>query len=163
MPGSAGKRFAGPRFSTVKAGSLTAIAAAIAGMLHASSATAAGDVVVGVSATLSGPIAQLGETGLRGIQSAVEAINSQGGLLGKTIRVVTADDGMSPATGTTNVRRMILSDHVVALFGPVTSAVGAAEVIDLSKSRAISPEATSASPSRAIAWRYWRSCGAARS
>ena len=129
MPGSAGKRFAGPRFSTVKAGSLTAIAAAIAGMLHASPATAAGDVVVGVSATLSGPIAQLGETGLRGIQSAVEAINSQGGLLGKTIRVVTADDGMSPATGTTNVRQMILSDHVVALFGPVTSAVGAAEVI----------------------------------
>lgn len=127
MLSSAQKCLGSLGFFTNSARSLTAIAAAFAFALQASPAVAAGDVVIGVSTTLSGPISQLGQTGLHGIQSAVDAINAHGGLLGKTIRVVTADDGMSPATGTTNVRQMILSDHAVAIFGPVSSAVGAAE------------------------------------
>lgn len=102
-------------------------AALVACALHATPAAAAGEVVIGVSTTLSGPIAQLGQTGLRGMQAAVDAINSHGGLLGKTVRIKSADDALSPATGTTNVRQMILSDHAVAIIGPVSSAVGAAE------------------------------------
>ena len=58
---------------------------------------------------------------------AADAINASGGLLGKKINVVTADDNTSPATGASNVRQMILSDHAAAIFGPVSSAVAAAE------------------------------------
>jgi branched-chain amino acid transport system substrate-binding protein len=90
-------------------------------------ALAADVVTVGVSTTLSGSIAELGHTGLMGIQMALDQLNSRGGLLGKQIKVVSADDGASPANGASNVRHMILADKAVAIFGPVSSAVGTAE------------------------------------
>jgi len=88
---------------------------------------AAETVTIGISTTLSGSIAELGQTGLRSIQLAVEKLNAEGGLLGKQIKVVSADDGASPANGASNVRHMILVDKAVAIFGPVSSAVGTAE------------------------------------
>lgn len=102
----------------------TAVALAAAGALPAE---AQGTVTVGQSTTLSGPIAELGVTGMHGVELALDAINASGGLLGKKVKLVTADDHMSPATGTSNTRRMILSDKAVAIFGPVSSAVGIAE------------------------------------
>lgn len=86
-----------------------------------------GSVTVGVSTTLSGSIAELGQTGLQGIQLAVANINAHGGLLGKTVKVVSADDGATPATGASNARNMILNDHAVAMFGPVASSIASAE------------------------------------
>ena len=99
-------------------------AALVAGAV---SAQAQGTVVVGESTTLSGPIAELGVTGVQGVQMAIDSINAAGGLLGKQIKLVTADDHLSPATGTSNIRQMILSDKAVAIFGPVASSVGVAE------------------------------------
>lgn len=84
-------------------------------------------VTVGLSTTLSGPIAELGVTGKQGVEMAIDAINASGGLLGKQVKLATADDNLSPATGTSNIRHMILSDKAVAIFGPVSSAVGVAE------------------------------------
>lgn len=86
-----------------------------------------GSVAIGESTTLSGSIAELGQTGLQGLQMAVDDLNAKGGLLGKKITVVSADDNATPSTGASNARNMILNDHVVALFGPVSSAVAAAE------------------------------------
>jgi|GEM_PF-169781 branched-chain amino acid transport system substrate-binding protein len=103
----------------------TGLAAAL--VLAGSLTARAGEVTVGQSTSLSGSIAQLGITGQRGITMALDKINAEGGLLGQKVRLVVADDGMTPANGTTNARQMILSDHIKALFGPVSSAVGAAE------------------------------------
>ena len=107
------------------------IAAALAALVVAPAMVgpaAAEDVVtIGVSTTLSGSIAELGQTGLRGIQMAVDKLNSTAGILNKQIKVVSADDGASPANGASNVRHMILADKAVAIFGPVSSAVGTAE------------------------------------
>lgn len=86
-----------------------------------------GTVTVGESTSLSGSIANLGQTGLQGLQMAVTDINAKGGLLGKKVKVVSADDAATPATGASNARSMITKDHAVALFGPVSSAVAAAE------------------------------------
>lgn len=93
----------------------------------AGGSSAGGAINVGESTTLSGSIAELGQSGLQGIQMAVAAINAKGGLLGKKINVVSADDAATPATGAANAKNMMLRDHVVALFGPVSSAVAAAE------------------------------------
>jgi branched-chain amino acid transport system substrate-binding protein len=105
-------------------------AAVSAGMLtvpaSVNSAHGAETVAVALSTTLSGSIAELGRTGLRGIQMALDRINAEGGLLGKQIRLVSADDGAFPANGVSNVRHMILVDKAVAIFGPATSAVGTA-------------------------------------
>lgn len=86
-----------------------------------------GTVTVGESTTLSGAIADLGQTGLDGVQLAAADLNAHGGVLGKKITVVSADDAATPATGAANARSMVLSQHVAALFGPVSSAVAAAE------------------------------------
>jgi branched-chain amino acid transport system substrate-binding protein len=86
-----------------------------------------GTVTIGESTSLSGSIAKLGQTGLNGVKLAVADINSNGGLRGKKVKVVSADDGVSPATGASNARKMITSDHAVALFGPVASSIGSSE------------------------------------
>lgn len=92
-----------------------------------SAATGSGPVTIGESTTLSGPIAELGQSGLQGVQLAVANLNAHGGLLGRKVKVASADDAVTPATGASNVRSMILNDHAVAIFGPVSSAVAAAE------------------------------------
>lgn len=106
----------------------TGLAVAIALAVGVSqTASAAQSVNVGLSSAFTGPIATLGETNEHGIELAIDKINADGGLLGKQIKLVTADSEAKPATGVSNVRNFILNDHVKALFGPVSSAVGAAE------------------------------------
>lgn len=91
------------------------------------SSPSGGTVTVGEATALSGAIAQLGQTGLQGVQLAVDDLNAKGGVLGKTVKVVSADAQATPATGASEVRDMITGQHVVAVFGPVSSAVAAAE------------------------------------
>jgi branched-chain amino acid transport system substrate-binding protein len=86
-----------------------------------------GSVTVGISTTLSGSIASLGQSGLQGVQLAIADLNARGGVLKKEVKLVYADDAAKPDQGATNVRNMILNDRVVAVFGPVSSAVAAAE------------------------------------
>ena len=113
---------------------LAAVTAAVA-MVATTSACGAssagsdsgGTVKIGISTSLSGSIANLGQTGLQGLKLAIDDINKNGGLLGKQVQVVSADDNITPATGASNVRSMITSDHVVALFGPVASSIASAE------------------------------------
>lgn len=93
----------------------------------ASSSSSAGTESIGVASTLSGPFADYGTAGLDAIKLAVTDINSHGGLLGKKISVVSGDDQIDPATGETVTRNLILSHHVAALFGSVSSAVAAAQ------------------------------------
>jgi branched-chain amino acid transport system substrate-binding protein len=97
------------------------------GATQSASAATGGTVTIGESTTLSGSIAELGQSGLDGVRFAADEINAKGGLLGKQIKVVSADDTAKPPVGSANVRNMITNDKVSALFGPVSSAVAAAE------------------------------------
>jgi branched-chain amino acid transport system substrate-binding protein len=107
-----------------------AACATLLGMACASSspaASASSPVTIGVATTLSGAFGAYGTAGLQGIKLAVQNINSRGGLLGRQIKVAAGDDQVDPATGETVTRNLILHDHVAALFGSVSSAVGAAQ------------------------------------
>lgn len=122
----AGRIFA----ATATAGMLATGAAACASAGSGSAtgaAPATGPVTIGESTTLSGSIAELGQSGLQGVQLAAANLNAHGGVLGRQVKVVSADDAATPATGAASMRSMILNDHAVAIFGPVTSAVAAAE------------------------------------
>lgn len=103
------------------------LAGACASSSSGASTSGGSAVKIGLSTTLSGSIAGLGQTGMHGAQLAVDDLNAKGGVLGKQVHLVTADDAAKPENGTTNARNMILDDHVVALLGPVSSAVAAAE------------------------------------
>ncbi len=96
-------------------------------MSGAWAASYSGVVKVGLSTSLSGAAASLGQSGKKGIELAIAELNAKGGLLGKQVKLVSVDDQLSPATGVTNVRNFILEDNVAAIFGPVSSSVAAAE------------------------------------
>jgi branched-chain amino acid transport system substrate-binding protein len=89
--------------------------------------TSGKSVNVGVASTLSGTFASLGTPGLNGIKLEITQLNQSGGLLGKKLNLMTADDQIDPATGATVTRNLILNDKVVALFGSVSSAVALAQ------------------------------------
>jgi branched-chain amino acid transport system substrate-binding protein len=103
------------------------LAALIAGCGSSAAGTSSaggtgGSIDIGVASTLSGAFGAYGNAGLDGIKLAVSQLNARGGLLGKQIKIVTGDDQIDPATGETVTRNLILNDHVVALFGSVSSA-----------------------------------------
>lgn len=108
-----------------------ALSLVILGLLVVSSSASAsafsGTVKVGASTSLTGAIASLGQSGKNGLELAIADLNANGGLLGKKVELVSTDDQMTPATGVTNVRNFILEDGVKAIFGPVSSAIAAAE------------------------------------
>ena len=73
-------------------------------------------LVLGQSAALSGPAAQLGEQFKRGALLHFERINSKGGVNGRTIELKSLDDGYEPDRCKANTEQLI-KEGVFALFG----------------------------------------------
>jgi branched-chain amino acid transport system substrate-binding protein len=73
-------------------------------------------LVLGQSAPLTGPAAQLGIHFQRGARLALDRANARGGVNGRTVELKTMDDGYEPARCQTNTQAL-LGDDVLALFG----------------------------------------------
>ena len=99
-----------------------AAGAAALGMGVALGVRAADPIKVGVLQPLSGGLENLGQQGVQGTQLAVEETNASGGVLGRQIELVIADDRTDPKTAVERCRELIQRDQVIAVFGPVTSA-----------------------------------------
>jgi ABC-type branched-subunit amino acid transport system substrate-binding protein len=82
-----------------------------------------GEVVLGMSAPLSGPAASWGT-----LATAAEAwarhLNEQGGIHGRRIRVLVRDDGYVPGRAVANLQEM--KDQVLAVIGTMGTAVAGA-------------------------------------
>lgn len=72
---------------------------------------------------MSGPQASTGRDMVRGAELAARSLNARGGVLGRRVRIVAADDRAQPADGAPVARRMV-ADRVAAVIGPFNSAVG---------------------------------------
>jgi branched-chain amino acid transport system substrate-binding protein len=75
-------------------------------------------IVLGQSAALSGPAAQLGLQMNRGARIFFERLNAEGGVNGRSIELKAMDDGYEPERCAVNTRTLI-DDEVFALFGYV--------------------------------------------
>ena len=75
-----------------------------------------GKIVLGQSAVISGPAAQLGIQFQRGAKLAFDKLNARGGLGGRTIELLTLDDGYEPDRCKANTDKLI-KEEVFALFG----------------------------------------------
>ncbi len=75
-------------------------------------------LVLGQSAALSGPAAQLGLQMNQGARIHFDALNAAGGINGRTIELRALDDGYEPERCLANTERLI-ADDVFALFGYV--------------------------------------------
>ena len=76
-------------------------------------------ILLGQSAAFSGPAAQLGIDLNAGARLYFDNLNAQGGIHGRKIEILTADDKYEPELTAENTRRLIQTDQVFALFGYV--------------------------------------------
>ena len=84
------------------------------------------EIVIGQFAATSGPAAQLGLRLQTGMQAYFKAINAQGGVNGRSIKLVTRDDGYEPEKAAAAVKALIQEDKVFALAGSVGTPTGLA-------------------------------------
>jgi len=84
------------------------------------------EIVVGQFAAMTGPAAQLGQRLNVGIQAYFKAVNDQGGVNGRTLRLRTRDDGYEPDQAVVAVKGLIEQDQVFALVGSVGTPTGLA-------------------------------------
>ncbi len=76
----------------------------------------AGEVLLGSSLALRGHASFLGTQTLSGAMSYLHHINAQGGVHGRTIRMVAYDDSYDPPMCLANTQKLIIQDQVFALF-----------------------------------------------
>ncbi|SDX61070.1 amino acid/amide ABC transporter substrate-binding protein, HAAT family (TC 3.A.1.4.-) [Collimonas sp. OK242] len=76
-------------------------------------------IVLGQSAAFSGPAAQLGIQMNAGAKAYFDSVNEQGGVYGRRIEIITADDKYEADLAAANTKRLIEKDDVFALFGYV--------------------------------------------
>jgi branched-chain amino acid transport system substrate-binding protein len=84
------------------------------------------EIVIGQFAAISGPAAQLGQRMQLGMQAHFNAVNAQGGVNGRMIKLVTRDDGYEPEKAAAAARALIREDKVFALAGSVGTPTGLA-------------------------------------
>jgi ABC-type branched-subunit amino acid transport system substrate-binding protein len=80
---------------------------------------AAAELVLGQSAPLSGPSAQLGRDYRSGALAWFSEVNRSGGIHGRRLRLVSLDDRYEPSLTLRNTRRLIGAERAFALFGYV--------------------------------------------
>lgn len=93
-----------------------------------------GELVLGMSTALTGPVADLGNRMLSGVQAALVEVERSGGIRGRRVRLIALDDGYEPERAGPNVRRLVEGDHVLAVVGNVgtPTAVAALQITNAS-------------------------------
>jgi ABC-type branched-subunit amino acid transport system substrate-binding protein len=82
------------------------------------------EILIGQFAAISGPAAQLGQRMQLGMQTYFTAVNAQGGVNGRTIKLLTRVDGYEPEKAAAAVKALIHEDKVFALAGSVGTPTG---------------------------------------
>lgn len=94
------------------------LGAAALGGFNLARAQSEGRIVLGQSAALTGPAAQLGVQFNRGAKLYFDQLNAQGGIGKRLVEIHALDDGYEPDRCAENTRKLI-ADDVFALFGYV--------------------------------------------
>ena len=78
-------------------------------------------IKVGASAPLSGPNAFAGNDWMQGLTLSVDQINAAGGVLGRPLQIISADNECSPDGAVSAARKLIDLDQVDVILGGVCS------------------------------------------
>ena len=77
------------------------------------------EIRFGISAAFSGAAKELGQNMKLGIEAAFNAANARGGVHGRMLRLIAADDGYEPARTAETMKRLYEKDQVFAIVGNV--------------------------------------------
>ena len=119
-------------------GALAAITVVAAPTVCRAQASAPGEIVLGQSAVVSGPLGVPIRALNAGAQLAFDAVNAGGGLHGRKVRLVTLDDELAPPKAVANYKKLLDEIQVLALFNCVGSGTTASAAKVLQDSGAAS-------------------------
>ena len=114
-----GKKIAPSRRAVLKYGGFLA---AVSVLGAPAIVRAAEPIKIGILQPFSGGLEALGEQGFQGAKLAIDEVNDKGGLLGRHVDYIRADDRTDPKTAVERTIELIQRDSVDAIIGPVTSA-----------------------------------------
>jgi ABC-type branched-subunit amino acid transport system substrate-binding protein len=86
------------------------------------------EIVLGQSCALSGPASSLGSGMKAGLEAYFAKLNAEGGINGKSVKLVSKDDGYEPAKAIKNTNELIDQEKVFLLIGEVGTPTSKAAV-----------------------------------
>ena len=89
---------------------------------------------------------QVGRDTQDGIKMAIDDINAKGGVLGRKLEMVVADETENPETGISAIKKLTADEKVDVLIGGYTSGVTLAQLPHISAAKTIYLNVGSASP-----------------
>lgn len=102
------------------------------------------EIVIGHYASLTGQIANFGQSTEKGLRLALKEYNAAGGFNGKPVKVITYDDQGKPEEAASTITKLITQDNVIGVIGEVASSLSlvAADVAMRNKTPMLSPSST---------------------
>jgi ABC-type branched-subunit amino acid transport system substrate-binding protein len=94
------------------------------------------DIVLGMSAALSGPSAALGRGMRTGVEALLRRVNETGGVNGRRLRLVALDDSYQAAPVKDNMVRLIEQERALAVIGNVGTQ-GASVAVPIANQRKV--------------------------
>jgi len=98
-----------------------ALAVAASGSASAEVGVSQNEIVIGALGVLTGPLANNGQTIYDGAQAVYEQVNKQGGINGRKIKYVRADDRCQAADAIGAAKKLIYDDKVFLIHGGACS------------------------------------------
>jgi branched-chain amino acid transport system substrate-binding protein len=83
------------------------------------------EIRIGQTMPYSGPVSMLGTIG-KASAAYFEKVNAEGGINGRKLKLISLDDGYSPAKTVEGTRRLVEEDEVLLIFGNVGTATNLA-------------------------------------
>ena len=123
------------RFGGLLAASTFLLGAAFAPTAHAEDGVTSDTILIGQSAVLTGPLAGLALENNRAAQAYFDAVNANGGIYGRKIKLMSLDDGLDGARAAANYKKLIDDAKVFATFSGVGTAPTAAAIPILNERR----------------------------
>ena len=93
----------------------------LAGCEGKGSGGTSGTIKIGFVAPLTGSNSSFGQSGQKALKLLEEQTNSAGGVNGQKVQIISVDDEGKPASAVSGGQKLINSDKVTAIIGPVTS------------------------------------------
>ncbi len=125
------------------------LALAALGAFAPSIAASAPPIKIALEAPLTGSQSSTGRDMLRGVQLAVRQANAHGGVRGRRIKIVKADDKGDRARAK-RVARRVIRQNVAAVIGPYNSSVGIVNLPIYLRNRVVPVHLTSTDDTRGL-------------
>ncbi|HEY3426537.1 MAG TPA: ABC transporter substrate-binding protein, partial [Negativicutes bacterium] len=102
------------------------------------------DIKIGADFEMTGGVAQYGQSAANGIKLAFKEANAAGGILGKQLTLVVADNKSEPSESANAITKLITQDRVVAVIGPAASSnvLAASQIAQDNKIPLLTPTGT---------------------